>query len=109
MRRKKGQSTLEWSALLAVIVAALLATSVYMKRALQGRIRGLADSVGEQYSPTRMNSSVTTSINSNTTVDTTVEKSGTLDAKSLTTTITNETNARTGYEEVLNYNQETLF
>ncbi|MBU1998968.1 MAG: hypothetical protein ABIG46_00680 [Candidatus Omnitrophota bacterium] len=64
---RRGQSTLEYGVLVAVIVAALLAMQTYFKRGLQGRIRQSSDDVGEQFSPelTTGTRTVTSSVNSN--------------------------------------------
>jgi uncharacterized protein (UPF0333 family) len=48
--RRKGQSTLEYAVLIAVVVGALLAMQIYMKRGIQGKLRQSADQIGEQYS-----------------------------------------------------------
>lgn len=40
-----GQSTTEYAVLLAVVVAALVAMQVYIKRGIQGRIRDLSDQI----------------------------------------------------------------
>lgn len=47
---KKCQSTLEYAVILAVVVAALVAMQMYMKRAAQGKIRQSADQIGRQFS-----------------------------------------------------------
>jgi uncharacterized protein (UPF0333 family) len=47
---KRAQSTLEYAVLVFVIVAALIAMQVYIKRGMQGRIRSSTDEIGEQYS-----------------------------------------------------------
>jgi Flp pilus assembly pilin Flp len=51
MRRSgsKGQTTLEYAVLLAIVAGALIAMQVYLKRGIQGRIRDMAD----QISPTQ--------------------------------------------------------
>lgn len=51
MKRKlfKAQSTMEYAVLVAVIVAALLAMQIYMKRAAEGKMRQSADQIGEQF------------------------------------------------------------
>lgn len=49
--KRKGQGTLEYAIIIAVIVAALLAIQVYFKRGLQGRIRQASDDIGDQFSP----------------------------------------------------------
>ena len=48
---RRGQSTLEYICLIGILAAALFWMSVYMKRGFQGKVRGLADQIGEQYSP----------------------------------------------------------
>lgn len=48
---KRAQSTLEYGVVIAVIVAALVAMQVYIKRGVQGRLRQASDDVGEQFSP----------------------------------------------------------
>lgn len=49
--KKRGQTTLEYAILIGVIVAALIAMQVYLKRGFQGKIRDSADNMGDQYSP----------------------------------------------------------
>ncbi len=44
-----GQSTVEYAVILAVVAAAIVAMQIYFKRSLQGRIKDLADQVGQQY------------------------------------------------------------
>jgi len=58
--KRKGQSTLEYAILIAIIVAALLAMQIYIKRGIQGKLRSSADSIGEQYSAGNMTSKYTT-------------------------------------------------
>ena len=50
MRNKKAQSTLEYAIIMAVVVGALLAMQIYVKRAVEGRMRSTTDSVGDQFS-----------------------------------------------------------
>jgi uncharacterized protein (UPF0333 family) len=47
----KAQTSLEFAVLIICVVAALLGMQVYLKRAFQGKLRGAADEVGQQYSP----------------------------------------------------------
>ena len=49
-RRKKGQSTLEYAVLIIIIIGALLSIQVYIKRGIQGRLKGAADDIGDQFS-----------------------------------------------------------
>lgn len=54
MRRltfRKASSSVEYAALIALVVGALVAMQVYMKRSFQGRIREYSDEMGEQFSP----------------------------------------------------------
>jgi len=46
---QRGQSVMETAILFLVIVFAFVAMEVYIKRAVQGRLRGDADSIGTQY------------------------------------------------------------
>jgi len=68
---KKGQSILEMSLLLVIIVAALIAMQVYLKRGIQGRLRSNADNIGEQYDPSTTVSDFSINHVSNTTTTTT--------------------------------------
>ena len=51
--RNKAQTTLEYMVLFAVIVAALVGMQVYLKRGMQGRVRGYTEQLtqGSVYSP----------------------------------------------------------
>lgn len=62
----KGQSVLEYAILVVVVVGALLAMQWYMKGGYQGRLRSASDDLGEQYSPTQVQSTITTTSTSNT-------------------------------------------
>ncbi len=50
---KRAQSTLESALIIAVVVGALLAMQIYVKRGLQGRFRSSTDNIGDQYSAGR--------------------------------------------------------
>jgi Flp pilus assembly pilin Flp len=60
LNKRKGQSTLEYAIIIAVVVAALVGMQVYMKRGLQGKIKEATDQIGEQFSPdhTYINSTI---------------------------------------------------
>lgn len=49
-RNRKGQSTLEYAILVIVIIGALLAIQVYIKRGIQGRLKSATDDIGDQFS-----------------------------------------------------------
>ncbi len=50
LKRSRGQSTLEYALIIAVVVGALLAMQVYMRRGMQGKLREATDDIGGQYS-----------------------------------------------------------
>ena len=49
IRKRKGQSVLEYIILIVIIIAALLTLQIYMKRGLQGRLASATDDIGDQY------------------------------------------------------------
>lgn len=49
--KRRAQSTLEYALMIAVVVGALIAMQVYVKRGLQGKLKSATDDIGEQYSP----------------------------------------------------------
>ena len=49
--KRRAQSTLEYALMIAVVVGALIAMQVYVKRGLQGKLKDSTDQIGEQYSP----------------------------------------------------------
>ena len=54
-RRKKGQSALEYTVLMVIVIGALISLQVYIKRALGGRYKSAADDIGDIYSIGNMN------------------------------------------------------
>jgi len=60
LSRIKGQSTLEYSLIIAVVVGGLLAMNFYMKRGVQGKLRESTDQIGAQYSAGNVTSTYTT-------------------------------------------------
>ncbi len=95
---KKAQSTLEYAILIGVVVAALIATQVYLKRGYQGKLRESADSAGEQFSPGYTTYDYTTTA-------TTVSNETVIDGESRTD-ITQQTTNRHGNESVEEASQE---
>lgn len=69
MRNRQGQSTAEYAVVLGVVIAAVIAMQVYVKRGLQAKIKGVADhysatgaaNVGgtKQYEPSYVDSTYT--------------------------------------------------
>lgn len=95
---KRGQSTLEYAVLIVVIIAALIAMQVYLKRGIQGRVRESADQIGEQFSPGYTISNRYTQTYSKSTEAT--------DAYSTRTEIENQWQNRSGWENVWRANEE---
>ncbi len=97
---KRAQSTLEYGILIAVIVAALVAMQVYVKRGIQGRLRQASDDVGEQFSP-----GYTTGVTSTTSnVASTETISG--GNNSITQSTSNQNQTRSVNEQVATSDQE---
>jgi len=62
---KKGQSTLEYSIIIAVIVAALIVMQIYIKRGVQGKMKSATDDIGDQYSPDFTTGNISTNSTAN--------------------------------------------
>jgi len=45
----KAQASLEYAALIGVVIGAIIIMSVFMKRAVEGRLRTSSDQVGDQF------------------------------------------------------------
>ncbi len=109
---KKGQSVLEYAILIVAAVSALIAMQFYIQRGMQGKLKESADeiSAGSQYAPTKTTSSITHTVESDTTTDVVTELdtlNGTIDPSDATkvkttstTTINNETDTTKGTENV---------
>lgn len=97
---KKGQSTLEYAVVIAVVVGALLAMQVYIKRGIQGKLRQSSDDIGEQFSPGYTTGTYVTYSNINSTEDI---SGGT---NSTTNTISGQYQNRTSNEIVMNFSNE---
>lgn len=51
MFKRKGQSTLEYALIIAVVVAGLVLMQHYVKRGFSGGLKQSADDMGEQFDP----------------------------------------------------------
>ncbi len=98
LRNKKAQTTAEYAVLIGLVVAALLAMQVYVKRGLQGRLRDATDRVAtqnpevgmtNQYEPYYLSSSFDSTRDTNES-ETTVEGGG------VTRALTQDESRRTG-------------
>jgi len=103
--KKRAQSTLEYAVIIAVVVGALIAMQIYVKRGLQGRLRQASDDVGDQFSPGNTNYHYVTNsyVNSGE-----VSSGGSYLTNTVpsTTTRSNQRQNRTGNESVLNQTKE---
>lgn len=95
----KGQSTVEYTVLIIVIMGAFLATGDYVKRGIQGRWRSAVDDLGDQYDPRFANSSINYSTNaySDTQISTVNANSGFWTTRK---DISNSTETKKGYMSV---------
>lgn len=55
MFKRKGQSTVEYALIIAVVVAGLLLMQYYIRRGYAGKLKSSSDDIGEQYDPTTYN------------------------------------------------------
>lgn len=53
---------MEYTLVITCVVGALLGMQIYVKRALQGRLRAAGDQIGEQYEPGRMSGILTKTV-----------------------------------------------
>jgi len=94
MRSKnRAQSTLEYAVIIGVVVTAILAINIYMKRGIQGKLRESTDQIGEQFDA--HNTIITNMQRTHT--GTTVQKTS---AGQTTSAITNDERTQQGKEEV---------
>ena len=63
LAKEKGQTFIEYMAVITCVIVALLAMQHYIQRAVQGRLRSAADQIGEQYAPAKVTGEMTTTIN----------------------------------------------
>ena len=103
---RRGQSSIEYATVVAVVAAALIGMAMYVKRAVSGKLREGADSIGEQYHPTQTTSNHTLMADSETVTKSTLatgqplgdDKTG--DVMEYETRINQDKSSRTGDENV---------
>ncbi len=59
MKLLKGQSSLEYLALITIILGVFLGIGTYFKRGVQGRWKEAVDGMGDQYDPRVTNTDIT--------------------------------------------------
>lgn len=75
-KSKKAQSSLEYTLIIAVFVAALISIQAYVKRGIQGNFRAIANDIGTPYEPKNTTSSKTISGKSKSVVKVTTSEAG---------------------------------
>ena len=101
-RNRNGQSTFELTLTIVVVVAAVIAMSIYMKRSVMGKLRESGDQVGGQFSPLQTTNSYTRTFNGS--QDENVQFNG----ASSTNNVSQSQN-RTGQENVNALSTDTIF
>ncbi len=105
LMKRNGQNVIEYTVVISCIIAALIATQFYVKRALQGRLRSAADQIGQQYEPGQTTSNFTTTINRDVTSEITTHQPLTIEGQDgyatlRTETINQDESVRQGSETV---------
>jgi len=67
MHSRKGQTILEYTVILIIILGVMITMKDYVKRGIQGRWKSSTDDMGEQYDPQSVNSEINYSTQSNST------------------------------------------
>ncbi len=101
---KRAQTTAEYAILIALVVAAVTAMQIYVKRGLQGKVRDVVDNMSTgmgivsngnaQFEPSYVNNDFNTTSNSNTTAN---EQAG----GNIHRDITADHTGRTGQQQIL--------
>jgi hypothetical protein len=100
MLKRRGQSTLEYAIIIAVIVGGLLVMQHYIKRGYQGKLKSAADDMGDQFDPSAYSSNYT--INQESHVNQTIGNGTTY-----TEHINNQLSNKTGTENLTAWNATT--
>ena len=101
--QRRAQSAVEYAVVISVVVAAVLLMQIYMKRGVQGKLRGATDEIGEQYVPGQVTSDYTMSSHSSR------QDLVNTDGSSTSTLQDDETQSRSGSETVDTSGQTHLF
>ena len=65
MKKRRGQTAMEYMALVAIVLGAFIAGGIYFKRGIQGRWKAAVDDLGDQYDPRVTNTDITYRLRSN--------------------------------------------
>ena len=96
LRNKRGQSTLEYGLIIAVVVAALLAINWYMQKGVQGKLKESTDQIGRQFEPGKFSTAWKSESTGNTL---TTESRDVADGSTTSNTLQAETVSRNEWEE----------
>ena len=66
IKKRSGQTSVEYTVVLILVIAALLGMQNYMKRSIQGRWKDSVDDLGDQYDPQTTVSDITHIMSSST-------------------------------------------
>ena len=101
-RNRNGQSTFELTLTIVAVIAAVAAMSIYMKRSVMGKLRESGDQVGGQFSPLQTTNNYTRTFTGS-------QQDFVSNDGSAGTNGVNQTQDRTGNENVNALAGETLF
>ena len=73
MRNRKGQTIIEYTVIIIIILGVVISMKDYVKRGVQGRWKSATDDVGDQYDPQYVNSMINYSTQANSQSIVTVE------------------------------------
>ena len=100
---RKGQSTVEYAIIVAVVISALLVMQFWMRRGVMGKLRDSTDQIGDQFNPFEASHDLDAGFVSQRSEDT--QPSG-----QSATTFSGDTQTETGIrQEAANLNASQLF
>ncbi len=73
MLNRKGQTLIEYTVIVIIIIGVMIAMRDYIKRGVQGRWKSATDDFGEQYDPQAVNSNIMYATQANSASTVTVE------------------------------------
>ena len=104
MLNRKGQSTLEYALIIAVVVAGLLLMQHYVRRGFAGRLKSASDDMGEQFDPVNYTANWEIEQDSN------VRQSYEVGGATRTEHLTDQVSSREGTEDIVGWQKdEDLF
>ena len=65
MHNRKGQTILEYTVIIIIVLGVMIAMKDYVKRGIQGRWKSATDNFGDPYDPQSINSSINYSTQTN--------------------------------------------